>query len=100
MYMTFIVIVVIIIAIVLIVIMRKGNLSFWKIVNLDTNEFYHFIKNDDAWLINNNDSAHELDGPFKLYIEELGGWVKIYGVVGKYEDSQKQYLDHFNKVKN
>ena len=77
-----------------------GNPKFWKIVNLDPNEFYNFIKDNDAWRLSNEDTDIELNGPFRLYVPSLSKQIKIYGVIGMFEDSQAEYVQYFKKLKD
>lgn len=80
--------------------MRRGNLKFWKIVNLDTDEFYNYIIDNEAWRLSDEYKDLELDGPYRLYVPSLGKRIKVYGVVGLFENSQKEYIEHFKKLKN
>ena len=92
--------IVLVVFIVLFLLMRKGNLKFWKIVNLDPDEFYNFIKDSDAWRLSNEDTTVKLDGPYRLYVPNLGQQIKVYGVVGLYENSQAKYIKHFKELKD
>lgn len=92
--------IVIVVFIVIFILMRKGNLRFWKIVNLDPDEFYNFIKDNDAWRLSDKDPEVELDGPYRLYVPSLGKQIKIYGVIGMFEDSQTEYIKYFKELKD
>lgn len=72
--------------------MRAGKRRFWKIAAKHPDQFYEHIKKDNAWVLSKKDNPGiELDGPFLLYIPKLSQTVKFYGIVGKYEDSQRRF---------
>ncbi len=82
------------------VIVRNGNLSFWKKASKEPDFVYEQLLQGDAWIIADEETEidkEKYDGPFLLYVPSMGGTVKFYGEVGKYEDSQKQIEQELTK---
>lgn len=72
---------------------KQGNLGFWKKAAKNPEFVYKELANDDAWIVDDGVTEvdkKEYDGPFLLHVPSLGKIVKVYGKVGKYEDSQKR----------
>ncbi|MFA5134992.1 MAG: hypothetical protein WC505_04380 [Patescibacteria group bacterium] len=72
---------------------KQGGLGFWKKATKNPELVLKELMNDDAWIIDDGTAKvdeREYDGPFLLHVPSLGKMVKIYGKVGKYEDSQKR----------
>lgn len=75
------------------VMVKNGNLSFWKKAAKKPDFVYDLLINDEAWLIDDGTTVinkKEVDGPFMLYVPNLGKSVKFYGKIGRYENSQKE----------
>ena len=93
---TFIIIFIIILAVLYyyyFVMVKHGNLLFWQKATKNPDFVYEQFSQDHAWVIDDGTTAidkTDLDGPFLLYIPNLGKTIKFYGRVGKYEDSQKR----------
>jgi len=76
-----------------VVIVKNGNLSFWKKAAKKPDFVYEYLLKDDAWVIDDGIlkvDKSKFDGPFFLYVPSIGKTIKLYGEVGKYEDSQKR----------
>ena len=96
-------IVLIIITIVIVIfisLMRKGNLKFFKIVSLDPDEFYNYIKSNDSWRLSKVEGDVDLEGPYKVYVPSLGEQIIYYVVLDDLKQAQTDYIEYFNKLKN
>lgn len=81
---------------------KHSNLDFWKIVARYPDSAYQLFKNEDCWLIiedqslarnHNNFPPGEWDGPFRLSVPLLGGKViMVYGKVPEYVQSQQRFM--------
>lgn len=72
---------------------RTGHLSFWKKAQKNPEFVFNQLLKDDTWVVDDGATKidrKDYDGPFLLYVPSLGRTVKLYGKVGKYEDSQKE----------
>ena len=68
---------------------KESNFSFWGKVGKYPEIAFMEMMMDDAWCLEENRQDNvEYDGAFRLFVPSVG-FVKIYGEIGKYEDSQK-----------
>ena len=91
--MNYIILIAILVVFLLIIIIKFGNLSFWKIAQKDPEFVYKQLKNNDAWIIDDGSvvvDKKQYDGPFFLPIPSMNVILKIYGKIGKYEESQNK----------
>lgn len=75
---------------------RKGKVSFWKIVAKNPDLFYENIRDNKAWVV--EDESTDIDkskyaGPFRLFVPSQSKTIVFYGVEGKYEESQKEIVE-------
>jgi hypothetical protein len=102
--MPYLVVLIIIVLVFYLIFVRNGKLIFWKIVSKNPERFLELIEDNDSWLIDKGASVIDktiYDGPFRVHIPSLRKTIKVYGKIGKYEDSQKvieQKLVLLNKI--
>ena len=83
------------------VIVKNGNLSFWKKASKNPDFVYKQLLEDDAWIIYDGETdidKEKYEGPFMLYVPNVGTTIKFYGEIGKYEDSQKRIEQELTKT--
>lgn len=77
----------------------EGNVRFWNLLTQYPDEGYLFLKKSSSWYLieNKNDLEHlpkdfKWHGPYPHYVPMLGRRIKLYGKVGEYEKSQKEFV--------
>jgi len=77
---------------------KQGNLDFWKLAHKHQDEAYKFFKNDENWVILEEDQikpeGNNWDGPFRHRVPMLGDkLITVYGKNPEYISSQKIFID-------
>jgi len=99
--MTWVIIIVILgILIYFIFLKKQGNLDFWKLANEHRDEAYELFKNDDCWVIIEDNqqkpTGDDWDGPYKAPM--LGNKrITVYGKYPDYLNSQKEFMARFKR---
>ncbi len=81
---------------------QKSGLSFWKKAQKNPILAYEYFLKSDVWCVEDGISSAsqpdmsegEWDGPFSLNVPHIG-MTKIFGKVGSYEESQKEFESQY-----
>ena len=78
---------------------RQGNPKFWKLSAKNPDEALHVFETEDCWFVSEvpiDVNKSDVDGSFFHVVPSLGTTVKVYGLVGRYEESQERFIRRFS----
>jgi len=80
---------------------KQGNLDFWKLANEHRDEAYELFKNDDCWIIIEDNQQKPTgdvwDGPFMHKVPMLGNkMITVYGKSPDYLNSQNKFINNLH----
>ena len=83
------------------VIVKGGNLQFWKVASVHSDEAYAFFKQTPCFAVFESEPpggyranlpSGQWDGPFKLPVPSQGRVVTIYGRSPDYQAAQEAFI--------